>query len=184
MGPLQQIYNRLKPNHHDTGDRGTLHSYVPFYEVLMAPWRTAPMQLLEVGVFYGHGVVMWAEYFEKGTIYGVDIKDRLAFPKPDNLRLALDVDATVERDFAPVLDNGPFDFIIDDGSHRLRDQIRTLELAWPTLRAGGYYIIEDVGEPDALRYMLRDHPGFLTLLDFRQVKGRWDDILAILYKEA
>lgn len=184
MGPLAKIYAELAPNHIDAGDRGTLHSYIQLYEVLMAPLRTQPMQILELGVFQGHGVMLWHEYFERGVVHGVDIVDRFAFDKEmPRVHLHLNTDMTVEKEMIGICNAGPYDFVIEDGSHRLRDQMRTLEIVWPSVRKGGYYIIEDVGEPDALRHMLRNHPGFLNLIDFRLVKGRFDDVLAVLYKE-
>jgi DNA polymerase III delta prime subunit len=185
VGRLKTIYDSLAPNHLDSGDRNTVHSYIPLYESLFAPLRGEPMQLLELGVFVGHGVMMWHEYFERGIIYGVDIVDRFAFDKPEDgrLRLSLNTDMTREDEMAGVCDNGPFDIVIEDGSHKLRDQVKTLEVVWPSVRPGGYYIIEDVAEADALRHILRSHPGFLGLIDFRQVKGRYDDVLAVLYKE-
>jgi hypothetical protein len=39
---------------------------------------------------------------------------------------------------------GPFDLIVDDGSHRVRDQQVTAETLLPYLAPGGLYIIEDV----------------------------------------
>jgi hypothetical protein len=39
---------------------------------------------------------------------------------------------------------GPFDFIIDDGSHLNAHQIETFGILWPHLKDGGTYIVEDV----------------------------------------
>jgi hypothetical protein len=39
---------------------------------------------------------------------------------------------------------GPFDFIIDDGSHENAHQIETFGILWPHLKDGGVYIVEDV----------------------------------------
>jgi hypothetical protein len=38
---------------------------------------------------------------------------------------------------------GPFEFIIDDGSHLNAHQIETFRILWPHLRDGGSYIVED-----------------------------------------
>ena len=37
------------------------------------------------------------------------------------------------------------DLIIDDASHELSSQERTLHVMWTFLRAGGIYVIEDMG---------------------------------------
>jgi hypothetical protein len=41
-------------------------------------------------------------------------------------------------------DIGPFDFIIDDGSHVNSHQIESFRILWPFLKDGGTYIVEDV----------------------------------------
>ena len=41
-------------------------------------------------------------------------------------------------------ENENFDVIIDDGSHKPSDQIKSFEILWPMLSDGGLYIIEDV----------------------------------------
>ncbi|MFN3077887.1 MAG: class I SAM-dependent methyltransferase, partial [Alphaproteobacteria bacterium] len=41
-------------------------------------------------------------------------------------------------------EDGPFDVIIDDGSHLNRHQIFTFEVLFPTLKQGGVYVVEDV----------------------------------------
>jgi len=46
------------------------------------------------------------------------------------------------------------DILIDDGSHRLNDQLTTLALLWPSIRKGGWYCIEDI-EPKT-RHLLYD----------------------------
>lgn len=37
-----------------------------------------------------------------------------------------------------------FDFILDDGSHRLEDQVKSFMLLYNYLEVGGIYLIEDV----------------------------------------
>ena len=39
--------------------------------------------------------------------------------------------------------HGPFDIVIDDGGHTMRQQIRSVETLFPLLADGGVYIVED-----------------------------------------
>ena len=41
-------------------------------------------------------------------------------------------------------EHGPFDFVIDDGSHENAHQIETFRILWPFVTDGGAYIVEDV----------------------------------------
>lgn len=181
---LRKIYYEVAPNHLDSGDRGTVHSYIPLYEALLAPYQKRAEKVLELGIAEGHGMVVWSQYFTSAEVHGVDIHDRWAFgDQVPSVRRHTPVDMTVEKDMAPILDHGPWDVVFEDGSHRLGEQVRTLELVWPSVRPGGLYVIEDVAEPDALRHLLRTHRGWRTLIDMRSVKGRYDDVVAVLYKE-
>ena len=40
-----------------------------------------------------------------------------------------------------------FDIIIDDGSHDPKDQIKSFESLFPSLKCGGVYVVEDIMEP-------------------------------------
>ena len=98
--------------------------------------------------------------------------------------------------------------IIDDGSHKPRDQAATLKNLWPLLAPGGVYVIEDVvpvdviGE-DHLPEWFRRKPqqghftmaAFLELAcavsatgapwqrhDYRHLSGKPDSVLIVLRK--
>ncbi len=48
--------------------------------------------------------------------------------------------------------NGPFDIIIDDGSHMSSHQILSFETLWPYISPGGFYVVEDVETSYTGRY--------------------------------
>ena len=64
----------------------------------------------------------------------------------DNPRvhLTLETDASNPEQLSKVALPPELDIILDDGSHRYLDQQRTLHTLWPRLRAGGFYIVEDM----------------------------------------
>ena len=39
--------------------------------------------------------------------------------------------------------HGPFDIIIDDGGHKMHQQIASFNALWPRLSDGGLYVVED-----------------------------------------
>lgn len=124
------------------------HDYTPVYQELMRAWRAKPVRLLEIGVggyagaLGGESLNMWASYFRRGRIYGIDLYDKTALSGGRvQVFQCSQVDAPKLAALAQEL--GPFDFIIDDGSHLNAHQIETFRILWPHLRDGGTYIVED-----------------------------------------
>lgn len=123
--------------------------YARRYAQYLAPLRDEPVKLLEIGIGGyqdprdgGDSLRAWKRFFPKGRIYGIDIVDKKALEEdgittlqgsqndPDFLR------AVVER-------HGPFDVIIDDGSHRCPDVITSFLHLFPALTDEGVYVVED-----------------------------------------
>ena len=125
------------------------HEYTPVYRELMRPWRRRPVRLLEIGIggygaaLGGASLRMWASYFPKGRITGIDLYDKTALSGGRvQVFQCSQVDAPKLAEIARSA--GPFDFIIDDGSHENAHQIETFGILWPFVKDGGAYIIEDV----------------------------------------
>ena len=125
------------------------HEYTPVYEGLMRAARRKPVRLLEIGVggyagaLGGESLRMWASYFRRGRIYGVDLYDKTALSAGRvQVFQCSQVDAPKMTALAKA--HGPFDFIIDDGSHANPHQIETFGILWPHLKDGGSYVVEDV----------------------------------------
>ncbi|QXI31450.1 hypothetical protein HU752_011230 [Pseudomonas vanderleydeniana] len=107
-----------------------------------------PFKLLEIGVGGesadpgGASLKLWAEVFPLARVHGLDIYDKSALDS-DRIRTfvvdqgdPLALDRFMKR-------HGPFDIIIDDGSHRRSDQLTSLFNLITGVVAGGYYILED-----------------------------------------
>lgn len=124
-------------------DKNTVHPYIDqFYERACEPYRDRSIRLLEIGVFSGASIHLWHEYFQQGTIVGMDSEDRV-LPEHRTLPRAqyLFRDAYHPQVFAP---ETRFDIIIDDGPHTFESQIWALEFYLPYLAPGGMMVIEDV----------------------------------------
>src|ERR1700722_18692475 len=57
-------------------DKSSLdHDYLDKYERLFAPFRDAPITVLEIGVFDGGSLRLWEDYFPRATIVGINIRE-------------------------------------------------------------------------------------------------------------
>lgn len=125
------------------------HEFTPVYQALMRPSRGKPVRLLEIGVggfagvLGGESLRMWESYFRRGRIYGIDVYDKTAL-SGGRVKVLQCSQADAPKLDALAREIGPFDFIIDDGSHLNAHQIETFRILWPHLKDGGTYIVEDV----------------------------------------
>ena len=130
-------------------DKFGAHDYTPVYEALMRSRRRKAVTLLEIGVGGydsipgGESLLMWKAYFPRGRIYAIDIHDKTALSRG---RLKVFKCSQTDRQQLTGLGKeiGPFDFVIDDGSHVSSHQIESFRILWPFVKDGGVYIVEDV----------------------------------------
>ena len=125
------------------------HNYIPLYERFFLPIRKTTRSLLEIGIggydnpnHGGESLRIWKYYFPNAQIFGLDVYEK-KLPKDDRIHMFQGSQTNAE-----ILDSihqkaGDFDIIIDDGSHRSPHVIKTFELLFPMLKAGGRYVIED-----------------------------------------
>ena len=182
MTTLQKIYNNYKVEA-DTGvgDKGTTHDYIDIYSDYIN--QNNCKSLLEIGVAYGHSIKMWEEYLPESKIIGVDIDISIVNFEFDKAKL-IEVDAASE-DILGKLGKETFDVIIDDGSHQITHQIKSLELLYPKLNSGGYYFIEDIvcGDNEKKLISFLEDSGFEYKI-FKPIDKsmRYDDIIAVISK--
>lgn len=121
------------------------HDYCrKYYQRLFEPIQNHPIKLLELGVAKGASLRMWRDFFPYGKIYGVDNGktwglNRLPKNEPRIECFVLEIE-----DVLQIVNNGPFDIIIDDCSHHGEQQIKSFHELLPHLVDGGLYIIEDI----------------------------------------
>ena len=71
------------------------------------------------------------------------------------------------------------DIIIDDGSHRIHDQVNSFNLLKERMNPGGIYIIEDIQCLDLEEIELEELHDNVEIIDLRKVKNRYDDVLVV-----
>ena len=136
--------------------------YMEIYERHFAKYQGEAVRLLEIGVDHGGSLQMWKEYFGKGVeITGVDINPVCKEYEEDQIKVVIadQCDPALAR-------LGPFDIVIDDGSHLKQHQSQSFLTLWP--HCTGTYLIEDC------------HDGFPSLSphrDFLEYRYPWVIVL-------
>ena len=181
MKSLQDVYKSYQMDDAG-GDKGTAHSYIDIYADQIS--ADEGKSLLEIGVWQGHSLKMWAEYLPNSRVVGLDIDLNRLLWQSDGFEVLL-CDATKQ---AEIVDKvfGMFDYIIDDGSHTEAAQIGAFYNLWDYLLVGGKYFIEDVLDMDvaaSLSEQICEFTGLaVQIYDLTAVKGRADDILIQITK--
>jgi hypothetical protein len=128
------------------GDWGVAHRYTAIYERFLAARRFEPLRLLEIGVWKGASLRMWESYLPNAQIIGLEIRPDIVQDCGKRARVLIG-DAGDERflkDAVGHFAGGQIDIVIDDASHLLDQQVRTLEMLFPFLAEGGLYFVEDI----------------------------------------
>jgi hypothetical protein len=120
-------------------------SYLRWYNPFFLPLVEKEIKLLEIGIDKGGSLVMWKDYFQKGSITGVDIKLPGGFTPPERVKMYEGDQRDTEflRRVAEKEAPEGFDIIIDDGSHYGKNTKITFWTLLPHLKKGGFYVIED-----------------------------------------
>jgi hypothetical protein len=139
MSTLNQI--GLK---YGTDKASEVHDYLKKYEKYLPYKREDKLNILEIGVLNGESLTTWKEYFYNSTIIGIDINPDCKKYQED--RVIVETGDQTDKFFLDGLIKkyGPFDFILDDGSHINNHVLTSFELLFKSVKSGGQYIIEDV----------------------------------------
>jgi cephalosporin hydroxylase len=117
-----------------------------FYRRLLTGFEREPTSILEIGVKGGGSTAFWKALFPEATVVGVDIRLKRWLkrnPSADCV-VYLEADQTDTARLEEIgVRYGPFDLVIDDGSHVSEHQAATLRCLLPHVRPGGAYVIED-----------------------------------------
>ncbi len=122
-------------------------SYLKEYNRLFDSYRNKPVRLLEIGVQNGGSLEIWSKYFSNAEkLVGCDINPDCARLDFEDQRIAVVVgDANSDAAQEAVLGHAPaFDVIIDDGSHRSSDIVKSFARYFPHVADGGLFIAEDL----------------------------------------
>lgn len=121
------------------------HNYTRIYAKYFDSLRNDPIKFLEIGIYKGSSVKLWESYFSKAELHFVDINPGFIeyYSDRSHYHFFDQKDANKLTDFGK-LTGGDFDIIIDDGGHRMEEQITSFEVLFHYVKSGGMYIIEDL----------------------------------------
>ncbi len=129
---------------HRTDKSSGQHGYLGFYEAHFAAQRDEPIRLLEIGVFNGASLKTWEEYFPRARIVGVDINPSCKQFESERVAIEVGDQSNIEDITRVAVKYGPFDVVIEDGSHLWEHQITSLRTLFPFVKENGYYAVEDL----------------------------------------
>jgi len=146
---MNELIRLHEENNHTTDKWGVTeitHTYLAVYGEIFARLKDKNNKILEIGISVGDSLNLWAEYFTKSIIYGLDhdLPQVKGVTLHDNIRVIGVRDAYLSETVNLLRDIGKFSVIIDDGSHWLYHQKYVIDNYCDLLTDDGILVIEDV----------------------------------------
>jgi len=118
--------------------------YFDVYHKHFNRFRGQSITMIEIGIFNGGSLRMWKDYFgPHSTIVGVDINAGCKKYEEPGIQILIGDQADPEflRDLSKKFPKAAV--VVDDGGHRMEQQINTLEELYITMQDDGVYLCED-----------------------------------------
>ncbi|MFZ1219024.1 MAG: hypothetical protein WAO00_07005 [Chthoniobacterales bacterium] len=142
---LEEIARRICPKADFTAKPVTFYT---IYDRYFGQFSDKAVAFLELGVHTGESLKVWATYFSKGVVIGLDIAENKAdFSDYPNVIFERGDQTDGNRLKEIVLKHAPggLDIVLDDASHIGQYSAASYATLFPCLKPGGLYIIEDWG---------------------------------------
>ncbi len=149
-------------------DKTNGHGFSEFYEKHFFNLRDKKLKILEIGSYSGASAAAFSKYFINSEIYCLDVNLTKFLFQSDKI-YPFGVDVTnfkmIEKffnkiDFKNKLEY--FDIIIDDGSHLLSHQLKSINYFFKYVRKGGFYVVEDFRFPEYFKHLCDVDEPFLS----------------------
>ena len=154
-----------------------VHTYTPYYYNLLNDKKASIKKVLEIGVGKGASLKMWRDFFPNAQIYEADYRSDFLI-KGDRIESIL-CDQRRSEHLKRLIEyiGSDIDIVIDDGSHRPRDQQYTCLKLMPQLSHIVIYIIEDVADP-RIAGRLKIYDVEIPKID--KARNRYDNRLVVI----
>jgi len=129
-----------------TDKSSEIHNYCEKYQKYFPFDRLEPIKILEIGVWDGKSLLTWKDYYPNSTIVGIDITTECVHYTDKFKNIWVEIGSQNDAKFLSdvVKKWGPFDMILDDGSHQNNDVIFSFTHLIDYVKTGGIYVVEDV----------------------------------------
>ena len=119
--------------------------YFEIYERHLNRFRGRDINMLEIGVSQGGSLQMWKHYFgDKAKIHGVDVADLCKSLEEERVKIYIGDQGdpaflrTLKAEIPRV------DILLDDGGHRMDQQVTTFRELFDHIADDGVYLCEDL----------------------------------------
>ena len=130
------------------------NDYLKYYENYFKNLQKQNINVLEIGSFYGSASAALFFYFKNSKIFGADINpDMFKYLSKRITSFYVDSGSRISIDEHILKKNLKYKIIIEDASHRLKDQIISLFMLFEILESGGIFIIEEIDFPETRKDM-------------------------------
>lgn len=162
------FHTNYKKGLYQTTDRDTSHNYITqYYSDKLSKHRFDSISIVEIGIFKLDGLKLLRDYFQNATIIGVDTFPQIFDEESNSYVYITNTDKYMQHfpnnysdtflngceihimnaysdEILNRIPNDSLDFIIEDGSHRIDDQVFTVKNWFKKLKNGGTMVIEDI----------------------------------------
>lgn len=151
--PSNPLRNFFDTQHHRLIDKwdhyfDIYHKYFKKFRNSSSSSSPSHVHMLEIGVFQGGSIEMWRDYFgpDRCTIYGIDINPNCKNIENSYSNVKIFIGDQANKEFLKsVITQIPqLDIVLDDGGHKMVQQIVTFEALYPHIKYGGVYMCEDL----------------------------------------
>lgn len=121
--------------------------YIPQYDRIFLPFAEKPVRVLSIGIQNCGDLEIYTKYFRRGKVFvGCDINEACSNAKFDDKRVNIVIGDVNEKETTSKIAyiSSEFDIIIDDGSHKSSDIVKTFMLYFHYLSNDGVFVIEDL----------------------------------------
>lgn len=119
--------------------------FFDIYDTHFSRYRGTDVHIIEIGVDSGGALDLWRDYFgPQAKIYGADVNPACKKLEDDGYQIF--IGSQSDPDFLNMIaDSMPrIDILIDDGGHRMEQQIITFETMYDKISENGFYVCEDI----------------------------------------
>ena len=135
---------RILAKHHGRVINKWKH-YFPIYSRHFGHLRDREINILEIGVADGGSLDVWREYFgANAKIVGLDINPECKKSEEPGTRIYIGDQGDPDLLRRIAAENGPFDLVIEDGSHLFEHQVLAFQTLFEHIVEGGSFVCEDV----------------------------------------